>query len=118
LSERFSIDANFVAIGIDAGAELGDDLLIDLDAALANQIFTFSPAANAGGGQHFLQADAAGGFIVFVGIGHLQFPHFFLYIPRPCMHNQKKFRGTGLMQGSSWQRFALIYSKRSYAFHA
>ena len=41
---------------IDARAELGDHLAIDLDAAVENQLLALAAAGDAGGGEDFLQA--------------------------------------------------------------
>ena len=57
--QRFAVDANFLPLRIDARAQLGDDLVIDLDAAFENELLALAPAGNAGRGEHLLQPVAA-----------------------------------------------------------
>jgi hypothetical protein len=59
LAEDFAIDADFLTFGIDAGAEFGDDVAINLDTAFADEVFAIAPAADTRGGEDLLQADAA-----------------------------------------------------------
>ena len=62
LADRLTIDADLVLQRIDLGAELGHHLAIDFDPTFADQFFTIASAADAGGGEHLLQAFGAGGF--------------------------------------------------------
>jgi hypothetical protein len=59
-AERLAIDADFVLERIDAGAQLGDHLAIDLDAPLADQLVAIAPAADASSRQHLLEPLGAG----------------------------------------------------------
>ena len=54
--KRFAIDADILRVHLNAGAEFGHDLAIDLDAARGDQLFTLAAAAETGGGEDFLQA--------------------------------------------------------------
>ena len=55
----FAVDADFLRLRIDAGAELGDHLAVDLDAAFEDELLALAAAGDAGGGEHFLQPLAA-----------------------------------------------------------
>ena len=56
-------------LGIDAYTELGDDLAVDLNAALGDHLFADAAGGDAGGGHDLLQADAVG--VVDFGLRHL-----------------------------------------------
>ena len=54
--EELAVDANVVAGGVGFGAEFGDGLAVDLDAAAGDQLFGLAARGDAGGGNDFLQA--------------------------------------------------------------
>jgi hypothetical protein len=54
--QTLAVDADLLTERIDAGAELGDDLAIDLDPACRDQFLAISPASEPGCRQHLLQA--------------------------------------------------------------
>src|SRR5262249_33898790 len=60
--KRLAINADFLSFRLDARAQLGDDLAIDLDASAGYEFLTLTAAAEAGGGQDLLQAFAGGVF--------------------------------------------------------
>ncbi len=62
--QDFAVDANFLRARIDARAELGDDLAIDLDAAVEDQLLALASAGDAASGEHLLQPLGA------LGVGH------------------------------------------------
>ena len=59
--EQLAVDADVVAGGVSAGAELGDDLSVDDDAALKDDGLGGAAGCDAGVGEDFLQAVAGGG---------------------------------------------------------
>jgi hypothetical protein len=56
--QRLAVDADFLPSAINAGAQLGDDLAVDLDAALGDELLALAAAGDAGGSEHFLEAFA------------------------------------------------------------
>jgi hypothetical protein len=54
--QQFAVNTDFLPLGIDSCAELGDHLPIDLDAAFLNQLLALAPAGDASRGKHFLEA--------------------------------------------------------------
>jgi hypothetical protein len=53
--DGFAIDADGVSIGIGLGAEFGDDLAVEGDAARGDDLFGFAAGGDAGGGEDFLE---------------------------------------------------------------
>jgi hypothetical protein len=54
--QHLPIDTYFLQLGIDARAKLGDDVPIDLYAAVADQLLALAPARDPRRGNHLLQA--------------------------------------------------------------
>jgi len=54
--DRFAVDADGVRVGIAFGAEFGDDLAVEGDAAGGDDLFGFAAGGDAGGGEDFLEA--------------------------------------------------------------
>ena len=59
--EQLAVDADVVAAGVGLGAQYGDDLAVDLDAALLDHCLGAAAAGDAGGGENLLQALQLGG---------------------------------------------------------
>jgi hypothetical protein len=57
--QKLTIDADLLPSRIDAGAELGDDCVVDFDAAVENELFAIAATGNAGGSEDFLEAVSA-----------------------------------------------------------
>jgi len=70
--EQLAVDADVVFGGVGAGAEFGDDLAVDDDAAFEDDLFGLAAAGDAGLGEDLLQAVAARGFAGFLygGLAH------------------------------------------------
>jgi hypothetical protein len=58
---RSAIDGDMVGVGINLGAELGDSLAVDRDAAGGNDLLGGAPGSDAGIRQEFLEADLHNG---------------------------------------------------------
>jgi hypothetical protein len=54
--ENRAVDADFLGGRIDPGAQFGDHLPIDFDAALLDQFFALPAASQPGGGEDLLKA--------------------------------------------------------------
>ena len=53
--QQLAVDADVVAAGVGLGAQLGDDLAVDLHAALLDHLLGVAAAGNSGCGQDLLQ---------------------------------------------------------------
>jgi len=62
--EELAVDADVVLVRIGFGAELGDGLTVDLDAALQDDLFGLSAGGDAGLGEDLLEAIAALGTVL------------------------------------------------------
>jgi len=106
--ERLAIDADLLATGFDAGAQLGDRLAIHFDAAGEDQFLAFAAAAQPAGSEDFLQADGACGFVIGDELragGHAAGGpvggEAFAVGAELGAHTVIIYRGDGLMQGQS-----------------
>ena len=54
--DGFAVDGDGVGVGIGFGAEFGDDLAVEGDAAGGDDFFGFAAGGDAGGGEDFLEA--------------------------------------------------------------
>jgi hypothetical protein len=59
--DRLAVEGDFLRLRIDAGAQLADLLAIDRDTALEDQLLAGPPRAEAGVGEHLLEAGAGAG---------------------------------------------------------
>jgi hypothetical protein len=59
--QELAVDADVVAAGVSFGAQLSNDLAVDLDSALLDKLLGFAAAGYAGLGEDFLQAVELGG---------------------------------------------------------
>jgi hypothetical protein len=58
LGQAFAVDANLLALAIDAGSLFGDDFTIDFDAAFSDEFFALPSAGNSGRGEYLLESVA------------------------------------------------------------
>src|SRR5690606_17715745 len=65
-ANRLAVDADLVADGVDAGAQLGYDLAVDLDSSFGDQLFGRAPGGDASLGENALEAISTLAFVAFL----------------------------------------------------